>query len=102
MRSQLSPTLYRSFVVGVDIVTDGDSVAYLHSGDQKHAAVPRLAPVGGEVEAEPVPGGGQHLGEAALGSPEVILLTQVTRVAVNIEYTKTKDTYSGSKCSFLT
>ena len=49
MRSQLSPTLYRSFVVGVDIVTDGDSVpgavAYLHSGDQKLAAVPRLAPV---------------------------------------------------------
>ena len=62
------------------------------SGDQKHAAVPRLAPVGGEVEAEPVPGGGQHLGEAGLGSPEVILLTQVTRVAVNIEDTKPADT----------
>ena len=35
-----------------------------------------------------MPGGGQHLGEAGLGSPEVILLTQVTRVAVNIEDTK--------------
>ena len=83
-------------VLDVDIVTDGNpvpgAVADLHSGDLKHAAVPRLALVGGEVEAQPVPGGGQHLGEAGLGCPEVILLTQVTRVAVNIEETKPADT----------
>ena len=76
----------------LDVFTDGDpvprAVADLHGGDEQHAAVPRLALVGGEVEAESVSGGGQDLGEAGLRRPEVILVTQLSRVAVNIIETK--------------